>query len=51
MALSKSQKFEIAKKKEYTSLKDLSSEYEVSKATIKKLLLVFVKGSYKDGQM
>ena len=38
MALSKSQKFEIAKKKEYTSLKDLSSEYEVSKATISRAL-------------
>ena len=38
MVLSKSQKFEIAKKKEYTSLKELSSEYEVSKATISRAL-------------
>jgi hypothetical protein len=38
MVLSKSQKFEIAKKKEYTSLEELSSEYEVSKATISRAL-------------
>lgn len=47
MVLSKSQKFEIAKKKEYTPIAELSEQYGVSKSTISRALR-FVKDS-KDG--
>lgn len=47
MVLTKSQKFEIAKKKEYTPIAELAEQYGVSKSTISRALR-FVKDS-KDG--
>lgn len=47
MVLTKSQKFEIAKKKEYTPITELAEQYGVSKSTISRALR-FVKDA-KDG--